>query len=193
MAGDWARLEEIASWAARRHHSPVLGYESKWEAAWCGAAEAIAAGDPKPGMAALNAITAEDRQQRRAHGIPYTSKGSTGSRYAAYWKGPPLTDPFEVLDDRLAVAAVWQALPEDHARILAAHVQARGDTHRAARIAGLPYGRYRDKLMAARQCARALWHAPELPPARHYRTVRRSRDLRSPVRQPANEDSTERD
>jgi len=170
MIPDWPpleRLEEIAAWAAAVHWSRRLPYDDRWLAAWDGLTEAVATGDKEFHHAALDGISRARDAREQMHGLPGAgAKARTGRAFAKYWAGAGRLhgDPFEIVEERLALKAVWAQLPERHRRTLQARASAGLDIDRAAWLRGIAVISWRAYLMAARHRALQLWFEPETPP-----------------------------
>jgi hypothetical protein len=84
--------------------------------------------------------------------------------FARYWFtfGRNTTGPEERIVERIALAQIWDALPEQHRQLIAA-LAIHDDYGKAAASLGKVRGTYVSQLANARRAFRELWHEGETP------------------------------
>jgi hypothetical protein len=174
------RLAKVAVWRDVWHQS--LSLTDRQEIAWSAIAEHLYASDTKPSTgelvkAAWNALRAETEAQWHTHGVSRTAGVYDGDQamqgFNRYWFtfGRSTRGPEEPIIERMALAQIWEALPEKH-RVLIAALAATDDYGQAAAALGRPRQSYVSMLARARTAFRELWHEGETP-SRHWGTDRR--------------------
>lgn len=86
----------------------------------------------------------------------------------AYWLGDDALTPAgteERVTDRLALAQIWEHLPDEDRRLLLTLAEHDGDYSQAAAALGLARAAYHYQLSRARTRFRQLWHQGETPSA----------------------------
>ena len=134
------RLAKVAVWRDVWHQS--LPLTDRQDIAWSAIAEHLYASDHKPTTgelvkAAWNALRAETEAQWHTHGVSRTTTVFDGSQtmpgFGRYWYtfGRNTQGPEEPIIERIALAQIWDALPEKH-RVLIAALAATDDYGQAA-------------------------------------------------------------
>lgn len=170
----WDELKRLARHAARVYPSgKILSSEDRYIAALDAIVDAHLAGEEDLRQAGYTGIALACGVFRHHHGL--TNYGNPAPKFWVYWD-PPRGPGFEErIDDELAIAQVWAALPERHQVtlfLLAEH----GSASAAAAAAGLPYGTFAGRLFQAREEARRLWHSPDPAPDQWRKNGRRGPD-----------------
>jgi hypothetical protein len=178
-----SEINRLAGVAVRRdvwHQS--LPLPERQDIAWSAIAEHLYACDRKPGTdelirAAWTALRAETEAQWHTHGVSRSAGVIDGGHvmpaFARYWLAPGrnASGPEEKIIERIALGQIWDALPEQHQRLISA-LASTDDYGKAAAALGKVRQTYVTQLAAARRAFRALWHEGETP-SRHWGTDRR--------------------
>jgi len=175
LVGGWSQdeLTRLARSCAARYPGRVLPYEARYDTAFYAMVVAVLEGAGRADAgdlwsAATRAISAEASSSLRHRGI--RPGGEKVPSWSVYWHSAAHLEhaSFEpVVDERLAVAQVWEQLSESHQETLGVYGWL--ETNEAcARYLGVTYGVFAARLHHARIAARSAWFDWEPDPG-HYR------------------------
>jgi hypothetical protein len=179
--GQISELARITVWHDVWHQS--LPLPERLDIAWSAIAEHLYASDTRPARdeltrAAWSALRAETEAEWHHHGVSRTTTVYDGDRtmpaFTRYWFAfsRNTAGPEEPIIERMALAQIWDALPERHRTLIAA-LAATDDYGQAAAALGRPRQSYVTMLSEARKAFRELWHEGETP-SRHWGTDHRA-------------------
>lgn len=166
-----ASVTALVRTAARTPRGLVISFDEACDAASLAVIERLYADEPEPSRldlyrAANRALGSANAKELAYRGYYKDVPGQENlrPRFAAYWHGLPLLyGPFEeVAVETIALAQVWDALPERHREALLTLVEL--GSHKAAiEVLGLPKNTWMNRITTARKAARALWYSPDKP------------------------------
>jgi hypothetical protein len=169
---------QAGTMAAARTRHLTMAPQDRYELAVQTAAIEMCQADERPDFhllvhLAIRACQDAVRSELATHGRNRFD-GTPVRTFHGYWEGIRHAPWDEVVVERLALAQVWEQLPERHRDVLAA-LAAHGQFEEAAASLGVPVGSFRVRLLRARRAFAALWHDGETPPQRHWKSDRPAR------------------
>jgi hypothetical protein len=162
-----ALAQKTAREAVRWRYLP---YSERYDIAWSAIAEAIYSSEAYPHphelvMIGWKAIDRELLARVQMHGMVMGQSGGTRPRFNIYWwsQAAPTRSHEDHVIESIALRQIWRHIRDTRKRALVA-LAICDDYELAAKMLGISYQAYKNKVNRARRDFRKLWHEGEQPP-----------------------------